>query len=163
MRNLPFRICLVGVLCTLRLVAAGDAGAKRAITADDLWAVKRPGALELSPDGARLVFAVQEYNLAKNDSQKHLWLLDTATGAARALTSAESTDNTPAWSPDGTSIAFTSKRTGDEEPALYTIRADGGEAESCPCPSPTRSGCRMGSASYSRPTYCQGSPATTRP
>lgn len=111
------------------LFAAGATGAKRALTAEDLWAIKRPGALDLSPDGARLVFTVQEFNLAKDNSQKHLWLLATATGDTRALTTADSTDNSPAWSPDGRRIAFTSKRAGDEQPALYVIRADGGEAE----------------------------------
>jgi len=109
--------------------AADPAPAKRLITAVDLWSVKRPGALDLSPDGARLVFTVQEYHLEKNTSVKHLWLLDTASGATRALTTAESSDNDPRWSPDGRCIAFTSKRGADEQPSLYVIRADGGEAE----------------------------------
>ena len=109
--------------------AADPSPSKRVITAEDLWSVKRPGALDLSPDGTRLVFTVQESNLEKNNSVKHLWLLDTASGAARALTAAESSDNDPHWSPDSTRIAFTSKRGADEQPSLYVIRADGGEAE----------------------------------
>lgn len=108
---------------------APSSSAPRAITAEDLWLVKRPGGLDLSPDGNRLVFTVQEYDLAKNKARKHLWLLDTASGATHALTTAESSDSDPTWSPDGTRLAFTSKRTGDEQPALYVIRADGGEAE----------------------------------
>ncbi len=109
--------------------AAETVATKRVITAEDLWAVKRPGALDLSPDGTRLAFTVQDYDLEKNTTQKHLWILDTATGTSRALTTADSSDNTPVWSPDGTRLAFTSKRAGDEQPALYVIRADGGEAE----------------------------------
>lgn len=111
------------------LAAAAPATTPRPITAEDIWAVKRPGALELSEDGQRLVFTVEEFDLPKNSSQKHLWLLDTATGATRQLTSADSKDNTPAWSPDGARIAFASKRGGDEQPSLYVIRVDGGEAE----------------------------------
>jgi dipeptidyl aminopeptidase/acylaminoacyl peptidase len=111
------------------LRAADPAPALRAITAEDIWSVKRPGALELSPDGAHLVFSVKEYNLEKNTSVSHLWVLDTANGATHALTTAESGDNAPTWSPDSTRIAFTSKRGADEEPSLYIIRADGGEAE----------------------------------
>ena len=102
---------------------------KRAMTAEDLWAVKRPASLELSPDGAHLVFAVKEYNLQKNDSVTHLWLLDTASGAARQLTTAEGTDADPAWSPDGGTVVFVSKRGADDVASLYTIRADGGEAQ----------------------------------
>jgi dipeptidyl aminopeptidase/acylaminoacyl peptidase len=111
------------------LPGASEATVPRAITAEDLWAVKRPSALELSPDQRRLVFAVQEFDLEKNKSTKSLWLLDAAGGAERRLTAADSTDNTPAWSPDSTRIAFTAKRPGDEQPALYVIRTDGGEAE----------------------------------
>ena len=111
------------------LNAAGPTTSQRVITAEDLWAVKRPGALELSRDGARLVFTVEEFDLEKNTSQKHLWLLDTASGATRALTTADSKDNFPAWSSDGKRIAFASKRGADEQPSLYVINADGGEAE----------------------------------
>lgn len=108
---------------------AAPVAARRAITAEDLWSVKRPGALALSPDGSRLVYTVQEYNLAKNNSQKHLWLLDTASGATRQLTTASAPDSSPVWSPDSTRIAFVAKRSGDEQPSLYVLRADGGEAE----------------------------------
>jgi dipeptidyl aminopeptidase/acylaminoacyl peptidase len=103
--------------------------APRLISAEDLWSVKRPGAPDLSPNGAHLVFTVKEFNLGKNNSVSHLWVLDTATGATHALTTAESTDSSPVWSPDGTRIAFTAKRGADEQPSLYVIRADGGEAE----------------------------------
>src|SRR4051812_17415017 len=126
------RLCLllIGLVFPLLPARAADLSAvKRAMTAEDLWAVKRPAALDLSADGARLAFTVQEFNLAKNDSQKHLWVLDTVTGVSRALTTADSTDNSPAWSPDGMRLAFTSKRAGDEQPSLYVIRGDGGEAE----------------------------------
>lgn len=111
------------------LPAADSTPARRPITAEDLWAVQRPGALDLSPDGSKLVFTVQEFDLAKDSSRKNLRVLDTASGAVRHLTTADAAENSPAWSPDGTRIAFTAKRAGDEQPALYVIRADGGEAE----------------------------------
>ena len=124
--HLRFSLKLVALVL---LPVGAVVAAPRAMTPDDIWAVKRPAALELSPDGRRLVFAVKEYGLEKNSSVSHLWLLDTASGASRALTSAESTDENPRWSPDGQTIAFTSKRGSDKVASLYLIHPDGGEAE----------------------------------
>ncbi len=126
---LPLLSVFLALAAALPAADSAAAPARRPITAEDLWAVKRPGALDLSPDGSKLVFTVQEFDLAKNTSKKNLRVLDTATGAVRALTTADASDNSPVWSPDGTRVAFTAKRAGDEQPALYVIRADGGEAE----------------------------------
>jgi dipeptidyl aminopeptidase/acylaminoacyl peptidase len=116
------------VLALLPLVADA-APAKRPITAQDLWAVKRVGAPALSPDGRRAVVSVQEWSIEKNKPSAKLWLVDVATGTTRRLTNPEGSDGAPAWSHDGTRIAFVAKRGSDESAALYVIAADGGEAE----------------------------------
>jgi len=45
-----------------------------------------------------------------DDRETHLWLVDAATGAARRLVAGPSAEASPAWSPDGTRIAFTANR-----------------------------------------------------
>ena len=54
----------------------------------------------------------------------NLWLLDLATNETRQLTS-EGENSSPAWSPDGQTLAFV--RTYDGNPEIVTMRADGSE------------------------------------
>jgi dipeptidyl aminopeptidase/acylaminoacyl peptidase len=116
--------------CLTVAVSFGTAAAeRRPITAHDLWALKRLGAPALAPDGKRVVFTVEEWSIEQNRSTTNLWVVDTAGGAPRRLTTARAGDAAPAWSPDGSRIAFVSKRGDDETAALYLIPLDGGEAE----------------------------------
>jgi acylaminoacyl-peptidase len=49
------------------------------------------------------------------DQVAHLWLVDVATGEASRLTDGPVTDDEPAWSPDGTRIAFVANRRRDPD------------------------------------------------
>ena len=86
------------------------------------------GAAALSPDGEQVVYTRR--TVAGDRYQTSLWLVRYGGGRPRRLTSGRWNDGAPAWSPDGTEIAFLSDRGGDDAPAaLYLIRPDGGEAE----------------------------------
>jgi len=113
-------------------VAAARRSRKPPFTVDALWMIKRIATPTLSPDGAVACAAVTSYAMDKNDSRAELWIFPTGFGnaaaaRARRLTAGDK-DSDPKWSPDGATIAFAAKRKDDEEPQLYVIAPDGGEA-----------------------------------
>lgn len=120
---------LVALLALAPIALRAQGPAKRLVTPQDLWAMKRLSGVELSPDGRTAAVVVQEWNVEKNKSTSNLWLVPVAGGEPRRLTTAQAGDGAPVWSPDGARIAFVSKRGEDQAAALYVIRTDGGEAE----------------------------------
>jgi dipeptidyl aminopeptidase/acylaminoacyl peptidase len=124
----PHLIRIVGILFLLVTAGTADAQqAKRPITVEDLWKVKRLGKPSLSPDGKWAVVDVTSYSMDDNTSTTQLWLLATDGKTQKQLTSGKGGNN-GIWSPDGKSIAFLSKRDGDLA-QIYLISPDGGEAK----------------------------------
>ena len=56
------------------------------------------------------------------DKVQHLWLVDVATGAAERLTDGGTGDAEPAWSPDGTRVAFAANRRRDADLEVHPGR-----------------------------------------
>jgi len=59
------------------------------------------------------------------DKVRHLWLVDVASGTATRLTDGPASDTEPAWSPDGTRVAFVADRHPDHDlrprPAIHVV------------------------------------------
>ena len=83
---------------------------------------------QLSPDGRFVLAAVAEPTA--DGAQRHLWIVDLASGASRQLTFApaksKSSESRGCWSSDGKFVFFTARR-GDET-QLFKLPMDGGEA-----------------------------------
>ncbi len=125
---------LVVILCVLALagivpVAAGQtsgqAAAKRAISFDDLIRLDRLSEPQVSPDGKWVAYKVATPDKEANRSVSNIWLVSTAGGQPRQLTSG-GRDSRPQWSPDSKSLAFLSGRQGTQQ--VYVISLEGGEA-----------------------------------
>jgi len=94
----------------------------RRTTIDDLTSLAVPSQPAISPDGARVVYVLRTLDADEDRNVDQLWTVPTAGGAARRLTTGTS-DTAPAWSPDGSRIAFL------REGELHLLPADGGEPE----------------------------------
>ena len=96
-------------------------------TADQILSLKRAGSPEISPDGRWVAYTVRETNWDDNAYETEIWLANAATATTRQLTNAKKSSQAPAWSPDGSKLAFISDRTDKRQ--IYLISPQGGEAE----------------------------------
>ena len=92
-------------------VVAGRHAARRTRARRGRPAPPKPGETPLS-DYRYIDRLGYQYNGAGfiDDKDAHLWLVDAATGEARPLVAGPTPEAGPAWSPDGTRIAFAANR-----------------------------------------------------
>lgn len=126
-------------------------GARRPITAEDLFAFSIVSDPQPAPDGSSIAYVVTRLDQEADDYKAAIWLVPADGGDPVQLTSGAFRDTAPRWSPDGAQIAFVSNRPGlaapksanDEGKAdpksankgtekpksqIWTIRVAGGEA-----------------------------------
>jgi dipeptidyl aminopeptidase/acylaminoacyl peptidase len=122
----------------LVLVLAVSAGAQPAPSspkANEGWTpeeqmkVRPVGSVQVSPDGKRVVYTVNEPVMTADKSEylTHIWMANADGSGSFQFTFGEKPCTNPQWSPDGKWVAFTSSRSGKNN--VWLIRADGGEAE----------------------------------
>jgi dipeptidyl aminopeptidase/acylaminoacyl peptidase/CubicO group peptidase (beta-lactamase class C family) len=94
----------------------------RRTTIDDLTSLAVPSQPAISPDGARVVYVLRTLDPDEDRNVDQLWTVPVAGGTARRLTTGSS-DTAPAWSPDGSRLAFL------RDGQVHLLPADGGEPE----------------------------------
>jgi len=123
-------LAAVSVTLSPAAPAATEATARTPITHEKLWLMKRVGAPVVSPDGKWVVFSILEPSYESDKEVSDLWVSPAdGSSAPRRLTNTKAPENGVAWSPDSRSIAFTTKREGDEAEQVYILDlVAGGEA-----------------------------------
>ena len=130
-RHVKFCTLLIaGGLMASAATMAQSPGPLKPITHETLWMMKRVGAPAASPDGKWVVYSVLEPSYEPDKAVSDLWLVAVdGTKAPRRITNTKAPEGSVAWSPDSSSIAFTTKRETDEAEQVYILNlAEGGEA-----------------------------------
>jgi dipeptidyl aminopeptidase/acylaminoacyl peptidase len=93
----------------------------RALSVEKLWEMERVGTPVISPDGEWVVAPVTRYTVDDDKSHTDLWLFKTDGTVERKLTQHGSADGQPVFSPDGSRLAFVTRREGDEASQIYIL------------------------------------------
>jgi dipeptidyl aminopeptidase/acylaminoacyl peptidase len=113
-------------LLSLLALAVPLPAAAGPFTVQDNMKLKRVADPQVSPDGKWVAFQAQENDLASGARNTDIWLVATAGGEPRRLTTHPKADTHPRWSPDGKQVAFLSTR--DGAPQVFVQPVAGGEA-----------------------------------
>ena len=63
---------------------------------------------QISPDGKHIVYVRYFMDIMKDEQRSNLWIINIDGSGHRPLTSGNTNDSSPRWSPDGTRILYTS-------------------------------------------------------
>jgi dipeptidyl aminopeptidase/acylaminoacyl peptidase/CubicO group peptidase (beta-lactamase class C family) len=98
----------------------------RRLRIDDLTDLTVPEQPAISPDGSRIAYVLRGNDADGDRVVRNLWWAPAGGGAPVQLTRGGA-DSSPAWSPDGTQLAFL--RAADGAAQVWLLPAAGGEAE----------------------------------
>src|SRR5581483_9027232 len=126
MTNSRFRTLIILVLA-VSVMPATLAQSRRRLTLVDLLNVPRLTDPQLSPDGRQIVYELAEADWKANKRIAHVWRIGADGSGLVRMTSGEG-EQGARWSPDGSAIAFSGKRAG-EDAQIFVIPNSGGEAK----------------------------------
>jgi dipeptidyl aminopeptidase/acylaminoacyl peptidase len=124
MKTLRFVI----VLCAVLVVAAHPRAAASAglpLDLSTLRAYVEIPSLAISPGGSRVAAVIERQNFATNKYDERIEVIDCVTRSRTTVTPTSHGMSSPAWSSDGSSIAYIADAP-DETPQVFVVPAGGG-------------------------------------
>jgi dipeptidyl aminopeptidase/acylaminoacyl peptidase len=116
----------IALLRTGLFLVGAAAALARPLELADMFRFHRVSDPQVSPDGRTVAFVVTDPLVAENKTNSDIWVIPSAGGEPRRLTTSPKQDRHPRWSPDGRWIAFESNRDGSYQ--IWLMPAAGGEA-----------------------------------
>ena len=115
----------------ISMVSLASSETKRAMTIVDLINVPSLGDPQLSPNGGQLLYTLSEPDWKENKRIGHIWRINSDGSNPIKMTNGENGESSPRWSPNGSVIAFITKRSeqDDAKNQIFIISNRGGEAE----------------------------------
>jgi dipeptidyl aminopeptidase/acylaminoacyl peptidase len=113
------------------LAAVSAVAASQVFTPTDLLSLRGVSAAEISPDGEWIAYTLSVPRGAAEPAgtaYSELHLVPVKGGASRPYITGKVSVNSPKWRPDGSGIAFISRRGDDAAPQVWLIPTTGGEA-----------------------------------
>jgi len=111
---------------TIVLPAQAQTSPKHPMTFTDLIQLHRVSGAAISNDGKWVAYSVSTPDMEANRGISNIWIVRTSGGDPMQVTQG-GRDSSPAWSPDGKSVAFLSARDGNSQ--VYLLSMEGGEAK----------------------------------
>ena len=119
------------IAASLLITGTASAQEKRAITVDDLLAIRDVSSVDLSPDGKWAAYTVTRHDMGKDESFSQIWMISADGKTALPMTGETYSASDAQWSPDGSQLAFLATRDDLDEdavPQVWTLDMRGGEA-----------------------------------
>ena len=97
---------------------------RRPIKAEDLFELRLPTSVSISPDESRIAYTVERMDDKERKYFSNIYLYDLKAGDTRQFTHGDHNDGQAVWSPDGSQVAFVSTRA--KKTGVYVMPIGGG-------------------------------------
>ena len=124
------RVFLFLFFITGSLFAVGQQ--QKVMSAYDLYRLQQVSEAVISPDGSQVAYTVnveRPFEEGNGSDYRELYVMNVKSGAIKELITGRNRVTSINWTPDGKSVSFLARMSGDSRVQVYTIPAAGGETK----------------------------------